>query len=115
MSGTTLNAFLFLLTSVFDIYLFVLIIRLVLAFSGGHYEHPITQLIVKLTSFIIDPLRRFLPDVKGIETSTIVVILLVEFIKFFLISCITFGFPNLLGVIILSFADAFKLLLQAFF
>ena len=115
MSGTTLNAFLFLFTSIFDIYLFVLLIRLVLAWSGGSYQHPITQLIVTLTRFIIDPLRRFLPDVKGIETSTLAVILLVECIKFFLISCMTFGFPNLLGVSILAFADALKLLLQAFF
>lgn len=115
MSGTTLDAILFLISTIFDLYIFVLIIRLILAWAGADYTHPITKFVVQLTSWAVKPLKRFLPDVKGIETSTIAVILIVELIKFLIISMLSFGFPNLIGLFILAFADAIKRVLELLF
>ncbi len=115
MSGTGLNALLFLISCVFDLYIFILIMRLILAWMGADYAQPIVQLVVKLTSFVIKPMRKILPDIRGIELSTIVLILIVEMIKFFLISLLSFGMPNPIGLIILAVADSIKLILELLF
>lgn len=93
------NAFIFLIKSIFDLYLFVLLIRLLLAFEQVNYFHPATQFIVRLTQPIIGPIRRYLPNYRHIELSTLVVIFFIEFIKFFLLfflSNITLSLPILL-------------------
>lgn len=115
MSGTSLTALLFLISTIFDLYIFVLIIRLILAWVGTDYTYPLTSLVVKLTGPIIRPLRKILPDIAGIELATIVVILLLEFIKFFIIVLLSFGFPNLLGILILAPVDFIKSTLEIFF
>lgn len=112
MSGTSLNAILFLISSLFDFYIVVLFMRLVLAWVGADYYHPMTQFVVKLTSFLVKPLKKVLPDIRGLETSTLVLIILVEIIKYFLITLFSFGMPNLLGLVILAIGDALRLMIE---
>jgi YggT family protein len=87
--------------------------RLILAWVGADYHNPITQFVVKMTSFFIKPMKKFLPDIRGIETSTLVAIILVEVIKFFLITVLSFGLPNIFGLIILGIGDFIQLLIWA--
>lgn len=106
---------LFLINTLFDLFLFVLVIRLILAWSGAHYFDPITQFFVRITDFIIKPLRRWLPNVRGIETSTLTLIFALEIIKFAIIAFLSVGAPHLLGLLVLALADMGKLFIQTFF
>lgn len=114
MTETLRAALVFLTQTIFDLYLFVLIVRLVLTWVGAEYSHPVTILIARLTSFIIKPLRKFIPNIGKLETATVICILLVDMIKFLFISELSFGFPNLIGLFIISLADSLRLLLQTF-
>lgn len=114
MSGIH-DALLFLINTLFDLYLFVLILRALLAFAGVNYFDPITQLIIRLTAFIVHPLRRILPNYRRIEISTLIIILALELIKYTIISLLNFNTVSLTGLLILSFADTLKLILQTFF
>lgn len=109
------SALIFLITSLFDMYLFVLIIRLILAFVGANYFDPITRFIIKLTDSIIKPIRRRIPNVQRIEIATIIVILLLEIAKFSLVTLLEAGTYNTSGIILLAFGDMLKLILQTFF
>jgi len=111
MSGNALNGILFLISCVFDFYIMVLFMRLVLAWVGADYNHPVTQFIVKLTSFLVVPLKKYIPDIRGFETSTLVLVIIVEFIKYFVLLSMSYGMPNILGLIIIAIADACRLLL----
>lgn len=115
MIGSISNGLLFLIDAIFNLYLCVLIIRLILACAHAPYNDPFTQFIIKLTGFLVKPLKRIIPDVKGIELSTIFLILVIAFIKRLLIALIPFQFPNLLGVLVLAFSDFIYLTLQIFF
>lgn len=108
-------ALLFLITTVFDLYLFVLIIRLTLAFVRADYFNPLTQFIVKLTKPLIDPLRKIIPNIGRIETASIVMLIVVALFKFFLIACLSLGVPHFLGLLVLSIADILKIFLYMFF
>lgn len=112
MSGTSLNALHFLISCVFDFYIMVLFVRLVLAWVHADYNHPITQFIIKMTSFAVKPLKKFLPDFHNLETATLVLILIVEMIKFFIRSLLIYGVPNILGLFILAIGDSIGNLLN---
>lgn len=114
MSSLT-QGLLFLINTLFDLFLFVLVIRLILAWSGAHYFDPITQFVVRITDFIIKPLRRYLPNIQRIETSTLIVIFVLELIKFAIIAFLSFGIPHVIGLMILALADMGKLFIQTFF
>jgi len=112
MGGTGLNAFMFLISSIFNFYIMVLFIRLMLGFVNADYNHPLTQFVIKLTSFIVKPMKKLIPDVRGIEIATIVLIILVIILKFLVLMLISYGIPNLLGLLILAIGDALKLFLM---
>lgn len=115
MSDTLRGALIFLITTVFDLYLFVLTIRLILAWVNADYFHPATQFIVKCSNFLIVPLRKYIPNFKRLETVTLLCIIVISVIKFFLISLLSFGMPNILGLLVLALSDAIKLILETFF
>lgn len=115
MSDTLRAALIFLITTVFDLYLFVLTIRLILAWVSADYFHPATQFIVKCSNFLIVPLRKYIPNIKRLETATLISILVLSMIKFFLVSLLSFGLPNVGGLGILALSDAIKLIIQTFF
>lgn len=108
-------ALLFLVSTIFDLYLFILVIRLILAWVESDYYNPVTQFVVKFTSFIVKPLKRFIPDYHGLELATIFLIIVIEIIKFLFISFLSFGFPNPFGLLIISIVDAIKLTIEIFF
>lgn len=115
MANTFDTAGLFLVSTLFDLYLFVLALRLMLVWARADYYNPLSQFVIKLTQWIINPLRKIIPNVKNIELSTVIVFLLFEMIKFYLIFLLTQGMPKPLGVLILSIADGLKTLLNIFF
>lgn len=114
MSDTMRRALMFLIDTLFNLYLFILVVRLVLAWVRSDYFNPVTQFVVKMTDIFVRPLRRIFPNIKNLETATLVLILVIEMVKFFLITFISYGFPNLLGLPILASADLLYLILQTF-
>lgn len=109
------NAAIYLISTLFDLYIAVLMIRVILTVVFANYFDPLTQLITKVTNPVIKPIRKFLPNIGRVETASVVFILLLEIIKFSILIFLTFGVPNILGVLILSIGDGLKLFLQIFF
>lgn len=109
------SALILLINTLFQLYLYVLTIRVIIVWERFDYFNPLTQFIARLTDFIVKPLRRVLPNIGKYETASIVLIFILEIIKFQLISLISVGLPNILGIIIVSFADMIKLVTTTFF
>ncbi len=115
MSDTLRGILLFLIETLFDIYIFVLIIRIILSWVNADYHHPLTQFVVKCTNFLIKPLRNMIPNYRDIEVSSLVVIMILETIKYILLGLVSFGFPNIFGLIILVLTDMLKMFILTFF
>lgn len=114
MSGMN-DALLFLITTLFDIYLFILVVRVLLAYAGANYYDPVTQFVVKCTDILVKPVRKVIPNVRGIELSTILLIIGLELAKYLLISSLSFGGSSITGLTIIALADTMKMFLQTFF
>lgn len=108
-------ALLFVTNSIFDIYLFVLIVRIILVWVRADYFNPLVQFVARCTDFLIKPLRHYIPNIGKLETSTLFVLFSLEIVKFFIVLMLTFGMPNFIGLVILAVEDIIKLIVQAFF
>lgn len=115
MPAPVQSALIFLFNSLFDIYLFILIIRLILAWVGANYFDPVTQFIIKLTDPIIKPLRRRIPNIQRLEVSTLLVIAILELCKFAIVTLLEAGALNISAIILLAVGDTLKLITQTFF
>lgn len=115
MPSNVYNALVFLIYTLFDFYLFILVIRIVLVWVKAYYYDPVTQFIVRLTDPLVKPLRRIIPNIGLIETSSVLLVIVLELIKFFLLSYLEFGLPNPVGLLVLAIGDSLKILLDTFF
>lgn len=110
------TAGLYLINALFDLYLFALSFRLILAFERANYFNPITRFIITITQPIVGVLRKIFPTIAGIELSTLFLIIILEVIKFVLISFIMLGgIANPAMLVILALSDGLKLILNIFF
>lgn len=115
MSESLRTGLIFLINAVFDLYLMILMIRIILAYVGANYFDPVTQFVTRLTNFLVKPLRRGLPNYGRLETASIVLLIGLEILKFALILALSTGTLNITALLLLALADAIKLVLNLFF
>jgi YggT family protein len=110
------NASAFLIHSIFDLYLFILLLRFILQYLRVDYYNPFTQFVVKATSPVVVPLRRIVPGFYGIDFATIIAILVLTGVKISLIMFVSMHkFPAIAGLLIWSFGEIFALTINLFF
>lgn len=110
------QALYFLISTLFDLYTFILILRFILQYLGINYYNPFTQFVVKATSPVVKPFRRIIPGYKGIDFATLTVILILSLIKLALIWFITYkSLPFIPGLLLLVVGDIIKLTINLYF
>ncbi|MDH3548276.1 MAG: YggT family protein, partial [Gammaproteobacteria bacterium] len=73
MPSNIVSAIVFIVNSLAQLYLFVLLLRLWLPWLGADFRNPIAQAILKLTSPVVIPVRRIVPPVGRLDTATVLV------------------------------------------
>lgn len=79
----------FLISTVFDLYIMVVLLRLWLQATRADFYNPFSQFIVKATQPVIGPLRRIVPSVGNIDLSTVLfayVLCVVKFVAVILVA-----------------------------
>lgn len=69
---------------VFDIVLFLLLLRLLLQLTRADFYNPLSQAIVRTTAFL-DPLRKMLGAWNGLDITTLIAILAVTMLEMILL------------------------------
>lgn len=110
------KAALFLLQSIFDLYSFILLLRVVLQWVNTDTHNPLFVLVAKLTNPPLKPIYRIIPNLHGIDLAAIALLLGLEAIKiafiFWLQASTT---PHLGGLFIIAFAELLNQLINIFF
>jgi len=100
------SPFQFLIVTIFDLYLMVIMLRFFLQLFRADFYNPLSQFVVRATNPILKPLRQIIPGLGGIDISSLVFAFFVSLIKFFLLFAIISGaVPAVLKLIVISFAD----------
>ncbi|ABG42222.1 protein of unknown function YGGT [Paraglaciecola sp. T6c] len=99
-----MSAMQFLVNTLFELYLMVVLLRFWLQLARADFYNPFSQFVVKATHPIVGPLRRVLPSIGRMDTATLVLALLVAGLKIVVLNLIA-GNTNInpLGLVIGSF------------
>ncbi|WP_299793837.1 YggT family protein [uncultured Shewanella sp.] len=103
-----MNALSFLVSTVFDLYLMVVILRIWLQLAKADFYNPFSQFIVKATHPIVAPLRRILPSIGGFDTASFLLALLVVVAKFVILSLIAGAAINIPTILLVAVVSVFK-------
>lgn len=109
-----MNATTFLIGTLFDLYLMVVLLRLWLQLVRADFYNPFSQFVVKATHPIVGPMRRILPSIGSLDTATLVLAILIATLKITLLSMIA-GIPIMIPGVFISalmnvIGEAFQLL-----
>jgi YggT family protein len=97
-----MNPFVFLITTLFDIYIVILLLRFLLQQLGADFYNPISQFIVKATQKPVAITRLILPSMRGIDLATLSLGLIFIIIKINLILILDGSYVSSIGVIVNS-------------
>lgn len=81
--------------SLLSLFLVIVILRFLLQLVRADFYNPVSQAIVKITMPLLKPLRKIIPSVLGVDTASIVLIILVQLIATAILSTIM-GVPRLI-------------------
>lgn len=109
------NALVFLINTIADLYVFILISRIILVWVHADYFNPMTKFIARLTDFCVLRIKRLVPNIKDLETASLLLIFLIQIVKFFLIGVLAYKLPNIFGLLLLAFSETLKLTINVFF
>ena len=99
-----MSAMQFLVSTLFELYLMVVLLRFWLQLARADFYNPFSQFVVKATHPIVGPLRRVLPSIGRIDTATLVLALLVAGLKIVALNLLIGNTSiNPLGLVIGSF------------
>ena len=104
----------FLIETLFSLYIGAVVLRMLLGYAGANFYNPLSQFLVKVTNPVLVPLRRFIPSIGKIDTSSMVLALGLTFIKMILLSLIVYGSINIITLFFASIIDLLKVIIWVY-
>lgn len=102
----------FLIDSLFSLYILAILLRFLLQWCGADFYNPISQFLVKATHPPLRILRRFVPSIGRIDTSSLVLVLSLQMLADFSILLLKGVTINIGALAILSFTQLISLLIN---
>jgi YggT family protein len=115
MIGNALGALFFIVRTLLSMLLFVFMLRVLLQWARADFRNPLAQAVVKITNPLVMPLRRVLPPIRKIDTSSIVAVLLIAALGEVILSLFAGYVPNALLLIRLVVLKIIWTTLNAYF
>jgi len=81
MNNFLVNAGSYLISMVFGLYIIIVLLRFLLQLVRADFYNPLSQFIVKATSFILTPLRRLIPGLFGIDIASLLLAYCLQYIE----------------------------------
>ncbi len=89
---TTIKSNILEIAGLLDIFVWLVIIRALLSWVSPDPRNPVVQLIVSLTDPIMEPFRKVIPSLGGIDISPMLLIFVVYFMKTMIVQLVRMMF-----------------------
>jgi YggT family protein len=100
------DAPIFLLETFSRLYLLILLLRFWLPVLRANFRNPVVQGVMRYTSPLVTPVRRYVPSVGRLDTATVLIAFLIQFAVLLLIVAISGGKQGIDVFDVLSSAPA---------
>ena len=108
------TAAVYLIDTLFGVYLFLLMLRLLLQLARASFYNPLSQFLVKVTNPLLVPLRRVIPGLWGIDLASVVLLVVLQVVALIL-THLAAGIPfSLPGVVVHAVAELITLALNCY-
>ena len=97
-SGYLVSPLMLVINTLFDLYILLVLLRFLLQMLRADFYNPVSQFIVKLTTYPLRMLRRVIPSVGGQDTAAIVLCLVLIYGKFLLLRLLSIPAVQIGGV-----------------
>ncbi|MGH8579441.1 MAG: YggT family protein [Gammaproteobacteria bacterium] len=115
MSGNYLgNAGTFLISTVFGLYILLVLLRFLFQMVRADFYNPISQAVVKLTNPALRPLRRVIKGVAGIDVASVVLLLVLKVAELTLVAALQGVGMGFIGLFVLAVAALLQMTLHVF-
>jgi len=104
----------FLIDTLFSLYILAVLLRFLLQWCGADFYNPISQFLVKVTHPPLKILRRFVPSIGKIDTSSLILVLSLQMLADFSILLLKGVTINIGALAILSITQLIALLINVF-
>lgn len=108
------NPLVFLVQVIFGLYALVVMLRFLLQIVRADFYNPLSQFIVKVTSPVLNPLRKVVPSVGGKDTASLVLAWLVLTIELMLTFLILGQGPQPLMSLLMAVPKLLELVINIF-
>lgn len=103
-------AAMFLLDTAFTFLILAVLLRIILQLIRADFYNPMSQMVIKASNFLILPMRRIIPAYYGIDWASVVVLIVLAFLKQGLLILLTTGlWVSNAGLMLLGMADIFDM------
>lgn len=109
------QAIYFIVKTLAQLYLLLLLLRFWLPWLRADFRNPVAQGILRFTSPLIVPLRRFVPSIRRLDTATVLVAFVIQFLTLLLLLAITDRLVDPLRVAVTAVVELVILSLNLFF
>lgn len=114
MGGYFGNAAVFLIQTVFGLYILAVLLRFLLQWVHADFYNPVSQFLVKMTTPLLRPLRRVIPGFGGIDVASVVLMLVLQIIELALVALLLNQPMSVSGLLVLAVAALLALLFKVF-
>jgi YggT family protein len=108
------NPLVFLIQTLFDLYILAVMLRFLLQLVRADFYNPISQFLIKITTPPLKILRRIIPGVGGIDIASLVLIWLIKTIELILVVNIVGGTVTLFGPVLWAIPELVELLINIY-
>lgn len=113
-SGYLATPAVFLIQTLFGLFALVVMLRFLLQVVRADFYNPLSQFVVKLTSPVLRPLRRFIPGYHGLDTASLVLAWLIKSLEVFLVVWVLSRSAHPLGALVWSLPELLALTINIF-
>jgi len=107
-------ALVFIISTIAQLYLLVMLLRFWLPWLRADFRNPIAQGILRLTSPLVVPVRRVIPPIGRLDTATVIVAFVLQYLAVLVILTINEISPAILPIAATSVIDLVILSLRLF-
>ncbi len=99
------NAGVFLIDVVFGLYIFAVLLRFLFQLVRADFYNPLCQAIVTVTNPPLRQLRRYIPSLGGLDTASIVLLVVLQMLNTFLVALVLGLEPGVAGLLVIAIAE----------
>ena len=104
----------FLVSTLFTLYILVVLLRFLLQLTRADFYNPLSQFIVKVTAPVLRPLRRVIPGWGGIDVASLVVMLVLQIVSVWLVLLLTGRNAGIATILIIAVAQLVDLVFSVY-